>query len=344
VKSTVRVVGVVAALMLTAASCTQPSSGGSGSSGGTWTVDPSTVDPATQSDPGFAANSIYGPTTTPRNALAVVLHGTSSVPSAHDSVAAALRSDGYHVILLRYSASLGTLYVCPDSAAATDPDCHRDLRHETTFGAGVADPDGQVRDQATANISAANSVVNRLLKLVDYMAETQPSAGFAQFQKKTGGSCNVMNNTYGACELEWSKVALLGHSQGAGVALYMAKFYSTRAVGLFSGSYDAFVDNGVATAAAWTGEGGFDTPPGSIRTLMHTSDYGADRIRAVADSVGVPGPEVSATVPPFATNRLLTSLSSQCPWDGAPGHNSTSVDGCVPGYAYWDAWRYMAGS
>ena len=48
--------------------------------------------------------------------------------------------------------------------------------------------------------------------------------------------------------------------------------------------------------------------------------------------------------PPFATNRLLTSLSSQCPWDGAPGHNSASVDGCVPGYAYWDAWRYMAGS
>ena len=343
-KSFVRIVGVVAALVITAASCTQSPSGGSGGSGGSWTVDPSAADPATQSDPSTGINRLYAPTGTPRNALAIVLHGTSSVPSAHDAVASSLRADGYHVILLRYSASLGTLYACPDTAATTYPECHRDFRHETTFGAGVADPDGQARNHATANVSSANSVVNRILKLVDFMALAYPSSGFGQFQQKTGGTCNAMNNTYGACELDWSKVALLGHSQGAGVALYMAKFYSMRAVGLFSGSYDAFVDNGVATAAHWTDEGDFDTPPGSIRTLMHTNDYGADRIRAVADAVGVPGPEVSATVTPFLTNRLVTSLTSQCPWDGAPSHNSTSVSACVPGGAYYDAWRFMAGS
>jgi hypothetical protein len=196
----------------------------------------------------------------------------------------------------------------------------------------------------TANVSKANSVLNRILKLVDFMALAYPDSGFDQFQQKTGGTCDVMNTTYGTCDLDWSKVAMLGHSQGSGVALYMAKFLSMRAVGLFSGTYDAFVEGGVATAAQWTDEGDFDTPPGSIRTLMHTNDYGANRIRAVAEAVGIPGPEVSATVTPFLTNRLVTSLASQCPWDGAPSHNSTSVTACVPGYAYQDAWRYMAGS
>lgn len=343
-KSFVRIVGVAAAVVLTAAACAQPSSGGSGGGGGGWTVDPSAADPATQSDPGLGVNKVYSPTTTSRNALAIVMHGTSSVPAAHDSVASALRSDGYHVILLRYSATLGTQGACPDTAVLTDPDCHRVFRHETTFGAGVADPDGIARDHVTANVSSANSVINRVLKLVDYMATTFPTSGFEQFQQKTGGTCDVMNTTYGACELDWSKVAAMGHSQGAGVALYMAKFYSLRASALFSGTYDAWLDSGAATAAPWTGEADFDTPAGSIRTLMHTNDYGAARVRAVADAVGVPVPEVSATVTPFTSNRLVTSLTPQCPWDGAPGHNSTSVDGCVPGGSYYDAWRFMAGS
>ncbi|MGI9579335.1 MAG: hypothetical protein ACR2OH_14140 [Microthrixaceae bacterium] len=344
-KSFVRIVGVVAAVVMAAAACTQPSTGGgSGGGGGAWTVDPSAADPATNSDPGLAANRVYAPVTAPRNALAVVLHGTNSVPSAHDSVAVALRNDGYHVILMRYSATLGTLYACPDTDAVTNPDCHRKFRHETTFGAGVTDPDGTARDHATANISSANSVVNRLLKLVEHMAVNYPTSGYEQFQDKTGSTCNNTNANYGACELDWSRVAVLGHSQGAGVALFMAKHYSLRASGLFSGTYDAFVDGGVATAAPWTSEGGFDTAPGSIRTLMHTNDYGQDRIRAVAAAVGIPGPEVSATVTPFTTNQLLTSLTPQCPFDSVPGHNSTSVDGCVPGGAYYDAWRFMAGS
>jgi hypothetical protein len=341
VKTIVRVLAMAAAVMLVAVSCTRPS--GSSGGGGAWSVDPVDADPASTADP-LKPSRAYTPQTTPRGALAVVLHGTTATPAAHLEMADALRYDGYHVILLRYSAQVGTTSACPDSVATTDPDCHRSFRNEVTFGAGVPNPSGSAYDHPTANVSAANSVMNRLLKLVEYMKVVSPAGGWDQFQLATGGTCDTVNANYGACELDWSKVAALGHSQGAGVALMMGKHLALRAVGMTSGSYDAFFNGATATAAPWTSEGGFAVPAGKIRTLMHSADYGAARIRAVADALGVPGPEVSARNTPFPTNRLLTSEASACPLDGAPGHNSTAVDLCTPGYGYTEAWRFLAGS
>ncbi len=332
-----------AAAMLLAVACTPPGNGGGGS-GSSWTVEPSVADPATSADP-IEVNRLYLPATGDRGALAVVLHGTGAGTGAYSEITSALRHDGYHVIVLRYSAALGTLGACPDSDAGTYPDCHREFRSESVFGAGVTDPDGDSFDHPTATIPAANSIMNRLLKLVEHMTTIAPGAGWEQFQDSTGGTCNDVNTTYGACELDWSKVALLGHSQGAGVALYMAKFLPLRAVGLLSGTFDAFETSpGVAVAAPWTAEADFDTAVSDMRVLRHTSDYGTSRIVAVADSVGIAGPDVDATSPPFTSNRLSTSLASTCPWDPSGSHNSTAFDLCAPDGQYVDAWRALAGS
>lgn len=338
-----RVAGaLVAALILSlVAACTPPTTGGPGST--SWTVDPVVADPATSPD-AQNPNRLYLPTSAARGALAVVLHGTGAGTTGYNEITSALRSDGYHVIVLRYSAALGTLGACPDPGAQTFPDCHRVFRSETVFGSNVADPDGQDFDHPVASIPAADSVMNRLMKLVDHMTTLAPDAGWDQFQARSGTGCSDFNSTYGVCELDWSKVAVLGHSQGAGVALYMARFVQLRAAGLLSGSYDAYQDGPTATAAPWTTEAGFATPDSSIRVLRHSADSGTARIIAVADAVGVPGPEVAAESPPFAGNRLLATTASTCPWDSAPGHNSTALDLCAPDGAYRDAWRELAGS
>ena len=341
-KTFIRVAGVLAVLVLFASGCTKPASG-TGGVRTSWTIDPGVTDAATQSESGLAVNRIYLPRTTPRDALVVFLHGSGSLPSAHDTVAAAMRDDGYHVILLRYSAPHDAQSACPDSTSATYPDCHRDFRHETVFGEGVADPDGISRDHPGTSVTQPNSVMNRLLKLIEYMNVEYPDSDLERFQLKTEGVCDVENTTYGACDLDWSRVTVMGHSHGSGVALYMAKHYQLRAAGLFSGTYDAWWDGAAATAATWTTENDFETPVASIKTLMHESDFGAARIRAVSDAVGLSGPEVSATVTPFLTNRLITDIASQCPWDPAAAHNSTSMGGCVPGTAYHPAWAWMAG-
>lgn len=342
-----RLARLVALVLLTsvallAGACVPPSGGGG--NGTTWSVNPATADPATTAD-AVNPSKLYLPTGTARGALAVILHGTGAGTTGYGELTSTLRSDGYHVIVLRYSAALGTQGACPDSEISTFPDCHRVFRSETVFGAGVADPDGFAYDHPVAQIPAADSLMNRLLKLVDHMAVAVPSADWDQFQDATAGVCNDLNTTYGACELDWSKVALIGHSQGAGVALYAAKFLPLRAVGLLSGSYDAFATSPTtATAAPWTSEAGFATPDSSIRILRHTLDTGTARILAVADAVGVPGPDVDATAPPFAGNRLVTSATSTCPWDSAPNHNSTAFDLCAPDGLYAPAWRALAGS
>ncbi len=327
-------------MSILATACTQPTGSGSGNS---WTANPAVVDPASSSDSQFP-NIAYGPTGSPRGELAVMLHGTGGQPQAHHEIAATLRAKGFHVILLRYSASLGTLGACPDAVALTFPDCHREFRSETLFGAGVTDPDGNGYDNPTANISQADSVSNRLLKLVDYLDTLAPTKGWDQFQQSTGGTCDSINATYGVCDLDWSRVSALGHSQGAGVAMYMGKFFDLNAIGLLSGPFDSFEDGSNHTVAPWITEGGMDTPSSDIHSLSHLSDYSLGRIRSALDALGLPGPETDATLdPPYASNRLVTNVAATCPWDGAQGHNSTSVDQCAPDYVYWDAWSALAG-
>ena len=89
-------------------------------------------------------------------------------------------------------------------------------------------------------------------------------------------------------------------------------------------------------------------PPRSLLgACRDPNDPNAARIRAVAQLVGIPGPEADvSTGPSFGGSRqLVTGIPSACPiGDSAPSHNSTAVDLCVPDYAYDAAWRYLATS
>lgn len=190
--------------------------------------------------------------------------------------------------------------------------------------------------------------MNRLLKLVEYLATVAPASGWGSFQQRSAGTCEAFNATYGACDLVWPDVVTMGHSQGSGVALYLGKFFPLSKVALLSGSYDAFErTDGTYVVAPWITEGGMGVANSDIGTFIHTSDYGQDRFRAVADAALMTGPEVSvqSASPPYGgSRRLITSLEHTCPFDGAPNHDSTGVDVCVPNGAYDAVWRYLAGS
>lgn len=344
-KWTTLILPVVAAIVLV--SCAPPPGSGVAGPAVQWSVNPKATDPAIADDPS-APHVAYAPTTTARGRLVVFLHGTGSSPQAYTEVAKALQADGYHVIALRYRATVGTQAACPDSAASSDPDCHRAFRSEVVYGQGVADPDGGAYDHPAVTVSAANSVTNRLLKLVEYLRTLAPLSGWEQFQQRTGGDCDLEDPTYGACDLRWDHVAAMGHSQGAGVALYLAKHHPLDRVGMLSGTYEAFhLGGGSYQPAEWIAEGGLDVPAARIGALVHTADYGIGYFRAVQDTLGVAGPETSVTSssPPYGgSGRLVTSASSTCPWESVPSHLSTAVDACTPNGLYDAAWRHLAGS
>ncbi len=321
-----------------------PTSGGSGT-GATVAVEPSATDPAITAD---LVNEHFA--TTPAGVsvgkLAVILPGTSASTLGYTEMTRALRNRGYHVIVLRYSSAVATSWACPDAAAATSPDCYRTFRSEVTFGAGVADPSGHAFDNPAANVNRSNSMVNRLTKLLDRLVAVAPGGGWAQFQHRSpSGACTQVDATYGGCAIDWTKVAAVGHSQGAGVALYLAKFFPLDRVVMLSGSFDAYdLGGGNYSVATWITESPLAVPVDRIGVLLSLSDPGVGRIRAVAAGVGVIGPEtdVGSGSSPFGGSRwLATSKTPTCPLDSAPNHNSTAVDGCVPDGAYDDAWTYL---
>ena len=343
------IVATVVAMLAVAACTTAPTgSGGSGTGGpGQRTVDPRLTDPALASELIFQ-HIVQAPSGTVRNKLALVFHGTGANPQAHTELVNALSGDGYHVAAVRYNAVLSATGGCPDVTQADDPDCHQNLRAETVFGQSVADPEGHAFDHQLLNITRTSSVMNRTLKLVNYLAATFPAEGWGQYLAlDANGNCVSSNTTYGTCNLNWTKVVLVGHSQGGSVALYMSSFYPVARVGMLSGAYDAWDNgNGTLTTANWVLARKSTIPVAKVIEFVHTKDVGLARIRAVEKSLGISGAEtnvLSSSRPWGYSQRLITTITPSCPLDASQAHNATAQDLCAPDGQFVPVWRYVAG-
>lgn len=335
----------VAALATLAAAACAPTTPAASSR----TVDPCATQPGITCDP-VTGHLVALPRTTARGQLAVVFNGAGASPQGYQKVVDALSGAGFHVAALRYPSAIGTNAACPNTVAATDPDCHRGFRGEITFGAGVADPAGASSDHPVVNVSGSNSVSNRLLQLVAYLAGSFPTEGWEQFVAQTDGLCTRVVPQYAACDLDWSRVVLVGHSLGAGQALYLARSHEVARVAMISGPYDEWFDaGGVPTAAPWIAEGGFATPTDRMFGLTHTTEPNAAGQRAAWDALGMSGPPISVdstTAPYGGFQQLATSLTPACPLDTNGRHNATAQDACTPGSPpqLAPAWLTLAGA
>lgn len=332
---------VIAALSMLATACPVTTPGVVGSR----SVNPCVPDVQTTCDTA-APNLVVQPRTASRGQLVVLLNGTGLSPQSEQRLAGVAADSGFHVISLRYSSDTGTSAACP--SAAFGAECHRTFRAETVFGAGVPDPTGAAYDNPAVSVSGANSVVNRLLKLVAHLSATSGAEGWGSFLQSTGGVCDVEDPVYGACDLDWSKVVLVGHSLGAGVALYLAKFHDVARLALLSGPYDQYRDGPQIVVAPWITEGGFATPAADMAGLIHTGDPNLSGVVATWNQLSLPGPvrSVDAASPPYdGSQQLTTSVTPQCALDPNGPHNSTAVDSCVPtADRLTPAWKQLLGA
>ena len=336
--------GAVASLTLLATACMPGTGTGSGSS--FISIDPCATQAGITCDP-IQTHLVYPALGTPRHQLVILFNGAGAQPLGYTKLSAALQADGFAVAALRYSSAYGTPAACPDANAAADPDCHRAFRSELTFGGGVADPTGQVYDSNQATVTQNNSAVNRILRLVDYLAVHYPAEGWDQYQAKTAGVCTTVDPVYGVCDLDWSRVVLVGHSLGAGEALYLSKFHSVARVAMVSGPFDENTDGATITVAPWIVEGGFATPASAMFGLTNTVEPNAAQQSAAWDALGLVGPQesVDGTLAPYnGSQQLATALTPACTTSGSY-HNSTGQDLCVNGTPpkLTMAWQYMAG-
>ena len=256
--------------------------------------------------------------------LLVFLASSRVAPSTAELFQQEAALVGYRVIGLSYPNTPGLASFCPSSV---DPQgCYENVRLQVITG----EP-----QTGLVPVNEANSIDNRLLKLLEYLDATYPGEAWSQFLNSGG--------------VKWHKIAVAGHSQGAGHAAMIAKLRRVDRVVMLSG-----VTDGVGlTAARWVTPGA--TPAERYFGLAHARDaqflpYDRANWSALGlDAFGAPvAPE--ATEPPYAgTHTFVTDILPRTGTFVAPApHASTGVDFAVPVGAdgapiLRPVWRYMLG-
>ena len=160
-------------------------------------VNPQLTDP--QIDLALAQHYLArNPGITPRNQLMVFFPGTNGTPFFYRTINNLAADMGYHALGLSYVNDQAVNDLC---GPTLDLNCYGDVRLEVF--------DGTERS-ALVNVNRPNSIENRLIKLLIYMQQTDPSANWVQYLDA--------NN-----QIRWDKIVVAGHSQGGGHAGIIGK-------------------------------------------------------------------------------------------------------------------------
>jgi cyclophilin family peptidyl-prolyl cis-trans isomerase len=277
-------------------------------------------------DAHFAINP--SPSVAAARKLFVFLPGTGAVAQNYRLILRAGAARGYHAIGLNYPNEEAIGSLCNDDA---DVDCHGKAREEVVTGVNLS---------TKVDVNRANSIVNRLLKLLTYLDARFPTEGWGQFIV--------------AGQPAWQKITMAGHSQGGGHAALMAKLYTMDRAVFFSAPADW--RNQGQQPATWVTARPNTTSVARQYGFAHLRDtlvpYNT-RIVPIWEAIGLGafGAAVSVDVvaAPFANSRQLTTNAEPATFAGvvSPAHNATAVDASTPRAAdgsplFTPVWNYLA--
>lgn len=268
---------------------------------------------------------VYPPDTNTRNRLLLMLPGTLARPSAYQGVMEAGAAAGLHVI--------GLVYVNTNdvsSRCGLDCQCYEDYRMEMIDGT----------DRTTNLVmDRANSIENRLNKLLLFMATNNPTEGWGQFLDSTTNAV-------------WSNIIVAGHSQGAGHAAMLAHTRRVARVLMFSWSDRCLDFPNPVGPPPWVSTNN-PTPGDRYFGFHHTNDPTvlAEWATQTWARLGLPAfGEVTmiedAPLPPHGPTHSHFTDTAPRGTNGAAYHNATAVDLNTPTnaagqYVYAPLWSYM---
>ncbi|NUQ77859.1 MAG: hypothetical protein HUU21_30350 [Polyangiaceae bacterium] len=301
---------------------TSTGSGGAGGAGGMGGADPyvrhdinpketdSAIDQAF--DDHFAA---FDPKLASNGKLFVHLPGLNGTPAESLQILELAVAAGYHVVGLMYVNTHDISTLC-----AADLDCYEGVRLEIINGMDTTDK---------ITVSVANSIENRLSKLLAHLNSTYPDEGWGAFQDGGGPL--------------YASISLSGYSQGGGHAALIAKTRALARVVLFSAVTDG--DSGIS--ASWLKKN-----PATANSLhfgiAHTQDPAFDQITSGWATLGLSffgiPVDVDTIDPPYAnSHQLTTSLNTVT----GNSHAGTALDAHAPivegKSALVPAWTYLIG-
>lgn len=255
-----------------------------------------------------------------RNQLVLFLPGTNGRTGNVDGFCGTAASLGFHVVNLMY----------PDGIAATvarndkDPNAFLNFRLEIIEG-GDKSP--------YVEVTRADSIENRLVKLLRHLSKERPLENWGQFLTASG-------------KPDWPKFVVSGGSQGAGHSALIAIRHQVARAVLFGGPKD--YDRARNAPAAWYTKPA--TPIDRFYTFNHKQDkQGCDYAEQVeiCKTLGI-GPEadVDADRPPYHRAHALFTNFPGTPLESIPAHVSVIGDGGTPkladgAYRFRPVWVYM---
>lgn len=288
-------------------------------------VSPAATDAAI--DTYLDSHYVYlNPSAAAQNKLVVFMPGAGGTPHNYQLFVQTAGDMGHHALGLMYpnptdAYNLGASG-CQESG---DADCFYKVRYETLTGADSS---------LLLAVTPANSILNRLAKLLTYLSATYPSGNWGQYLDATGNPA-------------WSKIIVSGHSQGAGHSVFISKFYPAARVVMLSNKDWQSVTN---QPAAW-----YALPVASsantVYGFTHSQDEFADQqVVWTSLQLGAFGGivNVDSASPSYGNTRTLTS--SAVPAFGgtntASYHSSVAVDKFTPKNAdgtpaFRPVWQYL---
>jgi hypothetical protein len=244
--------------------------------------------------------------------LLVFFPGTGGEPNDSWPFLEAGADAGYRVIGLMYDNGVSVPTTCGPQA---DPACSDRFREKRIFGDGVSSDIDDLPNE---------SVVNRLVKLLEYLDTNFSDEGWGQYL--SNGQPN------------WSRIAVSGHSQGGGVAAYIAKKRTVDRVINLSGAWDR--TEATKQWAPWiTSESA--TPMDRWYCAYHAKESRADAMKLAYAALRVPPDHVRVlTLEPNPANKMPKGADVYHVSMSATGVTPLDADG-KPAYAA--DWAFLVG-
>ncbi len=253
--------------------------------------------------------------------LYVHLPGSGGLPENSLTIVRHAASLGFHAVSLAYPnwPSVQEL-----TSAGGDASAPGSVREERLFGHDVS---------PLVQVDVANSVTNRLVRLVEHLHDVHPDEGWDAYVGDDGPV--------------WSWILVGGHSQGAGHAAYLAQEFRLAGVAMFGGPGDFVAGLGVAD---WVFRP-LATPVGRLYGFVHLLDpnFNGFQVTQVVLGLGASGPlqDVDEVAAGSWTAQRLGSSRTDIPEENFHGavvvdrHLPVNPDGSV---GYQEAWTYMLSS
>ncbi|HAE14709.1 MAG TPA: hypothetical protein DCG24_10775 [Bacteroidetes bacterium] len=173
---------------------------------------PHDTDPLISAFASDVHQAFYNPTSQPQHTLLVHLVGSGDTTGSTTFFPVLAANNGFHCINLDYRNGVSVQSACAD---IPDTTCHLNWRKEVIEGIDYS---------AEIFVNEANSIYNRLFRLLQYLDIHEPTQNWGQFL--SGGS------------IQWDHIIISGHSQGGGHAAVIGISNPVRRVLMFASPND----------------------------------------------------------------------------------------------------------